>query len=116
VDARNRKGTKFVCRCCGHTTHADVNAARNHARRAGEAAGRSGGEAVGRRSRVKVLQELVERFATAKRMADLQRQVAADPGLLEPKRRHSSPGLVSMLSNPYFRAVVAPLRAQASSS
>jgi putative transposase len=29
VDARNRNGVAFVCLACGHTGHADVNAARN---------------------------------------------------------------------------------------
>jgi putative transposase len=29
IDARNRKGTTFACLACGHTGHADVNAARN---------------------------------------------------------------------------------------
>lgn len=112
VDAKNRQGSKFVCRVCGHATHADVNAARNHALRACEAPGRSGEQLAGRRStRVKVLQGLVERFATAERLADLRRQIAGDPGLLSSKRRHSSPGL-SMLSNPYFRTAIAPLRAQ----
>jgi len=112
VDAKNRQASKFVCRSCGHTTHADVNAARNHALRACEASGRSGEQPAGRRStRVKVLQDLVERFATAKRLADLRRQITGDPGLLSSKRRHSSPGLC-MLSNPYFRTVLAPLRAQ----
>lgn len=112
VDARNRQNSKFVCRACGHTTHADVNAARNHAQRACDASGRSGEQLAGRRStRVTVLQGLVDRFATADRLATLRRQIAADPGLLQSKRRHSSPGLC-MLSNPYFRTVIAPLRAQ----
>jgi transposase len=112
VDAKNRKESKFVCRSCGHTAHADVNAARNHALRACSVPGRSGEQRAGRRStRVKVLQELVERFATANRLAALRRQVARDPSLLEPKRRHSSPGLC-MLGNPYFRTMLAPLRAQ----
>lgn len=112
VDARNRKESKFICRSCGHTTHADVNAARNHAQRACDAPRRSGEQQAGRRtSRVKVLQGLVERFASKQRLTALRRQVSKDPGLLEPKRRHSSPGLC-MLSNPYFRTVLAPLRAQ----
>ena len=112
VDAKNRKESKFVCRSCGHTAHADVNAARNHALRACSVPGRSGEQRPGRRiSRVKVLQELVERLATANRLAALRRQVARDPSLLEPKRRHSSPGLC-MLGNPYFRTALAPLRAQ----
>jgi len=29
VAAESRKGTRFVCVCCGHLDHADVNAARN---------------------------------------------------------------------------------------
>ena len=29
IDARNRNGVAFVCLACGHTGHADVNAARN---------------------------------------------------------------------------------------
>ena len=29
IDARNRNGTSFACLACGHTGHADVNAARN---------------------------------------------------------------------------------------
>jgi putative transposase len=112
VDAKNRKESKFACRSCGHASHADVNAARNHAQRACSAPGRSGEQLAGRRlSRRQVLQELVHRFATAERLAALRRQVTRDPGLLEPKRRHSSPGLC-MLSNPYFSTVIAPLRAQ----
>lgn len=112
VDVRNRKASKFACRSCGHASHADVNAARNHALRACSVSGRSGEQLAGRRiSRVKVLQDLVRRFATAERLATLRRQVLRDVSLLEPKRRHSSPGLC-MLSNPYFRTVIAPLRAQ----
>ena len=112
VDAKNRQASKFSCRSCGRTTHADVNAARNHALRACSVPGRSGEQQAGRRnSRVKVLQDLVESFATAKRLANLRRQIAGDPGLLTSKRRHSSPGLC-MLSNPYFCSVIAPLRAQ----
>ncbi len=29
IDASNRNGEAFVCLACGHTGHADVNAARN---------------------------------------------------------------------------------------
>lgn len=29
VDSRSRKGNRFVCTCCSHTGHADVNAAEN---------------------------------------------------------------------------------------
>lgn len=110
VDTRNRKQTKFACLHCGHAAHADVNAARNHALPAREAAGRSDGNAVGKRiSRVTVLQQLVSRFATPLRLVILQRQIREDPGLFESRRRHSSPGLHRMWTNPYFRTVLAPL-------
>lgn len=109
VDARNRQGDRFSCLHCGYRTHADVNASNNHAQRA-RATMRSGGKSSRYVKRAEILQKLVKGFGTRKRLAFLRRKLLEDPTLLQ-QRRHSSPCLC-MLSNPYFKDVLAPIVAR----
>lgn len=110
VDDRNRKGDLFSCLHCGHRSHADVNASRNHKDRVC-CSRRSRSKKVLYVKRMDVLQRLLDDFATPSRLATLRRKVLADPHLLSLKRRHSSPGLFCMLTNPYFQKKLAPWRA-----
>ena len=114
VDARNRRRDVFRCLHCRHRAHADVNAARNHVHAACTTVGPGRSSAVrGRPSRRAILQHWVGRFASAKRLDVLQRRLLSQPQLLEePKRRHR-PSRPCMLSNPYFKTVLEPLRARA---
>lgn len=112
VDDRNREGDRFCCLHCGYHTHADVNAANNHAQRA-RFSRRSG--CVNASKYVKreaILQSLVKGFATRKRLAYLRRMLIEHPELEKQRRRHSSPCLC-MLTNPYFKDVLAPIVASA---
>jgi len=104
VDKRNRRGDVFKCLHCGHRAHADIHASRNHAARLQEHLGGSEVRA-GRRYRHKlILERLVKRFATAKRLARLQQVL-----LSEQRRRDSTP-CHWVLSNPYFDTVLKPLK------
>lgn len=107
VDPRNRKGEVFRCLHCGHREQADIHAGRNLAARLREDLGRSELKWSGRRrSRAEILDELVRCFASPEQQAFVQRQA---PRLTPTgrKRRDSTPRRI-MLSNPHFRAVLAP--------
>jgi len=87
VAKTNRKTqARFVCECCGHTVHADVNAARNLE------GGRSAFDRTARLTKADSLQATVHRH--------LERLKARDRVIS---------GASVHVSNPYFRAAVASL-------
>ena len=111
VDKRNREGEVFRCLHCRHREQADVQASRHLVQRARCECGRSEIATTGRTHRL-ILQEMVQRFATARQLTRLQRCLRQHPELLKKRRRHSSPCTV-MLGNPYFAKVIEPVLAQA---
>jgi putative transposase len=107
VDKRNRRADTFKCLHCGHSVQADIHASRNLAARLEEHLGGSEDWAGRRYRHQAILERTVRRFATAKRLALIQQRLP-EAQALRRRRRDSTPCL-SMLSNPYFATVLAPL-------
>ena len=87
-----------------------MHSARHLVQRARCESGRSEIATTGRTHRL-ILQEMVQRFATARQLTRLQRCLRQHTELLQKRRRHSSPCTV-MLGNPYFEKVIEPVLAQ----
>jgi putative transposase len=102
VAKSNRKRqADFVCGCCGHKIHADVNAARNLE------SGRSAFDRSARLTKQECLQATVHRHL--ERVSD-RRQAPATDG--RPRARVAS-DRAPIVSNPYYRDALSKLTAEA---